>query len=620
MTATLRKSGAIAAAALLATSCAVRQPLATTTPDSPTQTVALTQPGDITVPLTLPALPERSVQYAYHSNYINTVEVRLRDSLGNEAVQYVARNAYLATSRASGNINVRFQNVMPGTFTLTVRSSHERLLAESGRIAYDGLRDVFFLDGDGDETFDPGETEMRVLSKSGATSDVSNFIVFDPSNIDSTWIFPTALRTDTTVTHAGFGTGGATQSITPGQTTTVAVTVGQVPQWAPQMLNAVRTVTAGETVVWNVKDGNAVQASDMLLVNAGAGVTAGIVDAADFDATKLHVYKPTVDTVAGTLTFIPTRATHPDTATSPTGMPVWLARGQAVSELGVTAMTAPQLRVYPAAVDATRSLIYTVDSHVGAGDSSTIQYDLRDAYDNRVAGNVANTNTVPLGNAAMANSELAMDYAVVTSSVANGADLAPFLLPGRTKGRVNAAGVFTQGIDAAAVLTEPATYSALRADALTTSPFQLLKLDVPHHLYENNLGSFGGGAHDYELKIANNPADPASTVKWISFERVGGPVIASGSARVDLATPRTISLDIHPGPDGVVPTPLMKADEKPVVLWINQAIDPVQDSGTIFTVTDYGKRRYNDTDTVRVRVRRKNTPLFTKDVTFIWSN
>jgi hypothetical protein len=619
MNAKLLKSGAIAAAALLATSCAVRQPLAPHTADSPTQTLDVKVPGDVTVPLTLPALPERSVQFAYDRNYINTVEVRLRDSLGNESVQYVARNAYLSGSTAAGTVNVRFHNVMPGVFNLTVRSSHERLLADTGRIAYDGLRDVFFRDGDGDETFDPGETEMRVIAKSNATSATSPFIVFDAANIDVNWVFPASLRTDVTATHAGFGTGGATQSITPGTTTTVAVTVGQVPQWNPALLNALQTVTAGEPVVWSLKDGSAVQASDMLLVNGSAGVTAGIVDAADFDDAKRTLYKPTTDAVAGTVTFTPTVATHPDAATPPTAWPVWMARGQAVSEMGVSAMTAPRLIVHPAIVTEAQSRIHALDSHVSAGGVSALQYDLRDAYGNRVAGNVANVNAVSLGSAAMANSELAMDYAVVASSVANGADLAPFLLPGRTKGRVNGAGDFSQGSEAAALFTEPATYSALRADAVTVSPFKLLKLDIPHHLYEANLGSFGGGAHDYVLNISDDLRSDDPNFYWLALQRVGGPTIASASAKIDLTTTRSIALEVHPGPEGVEPTPLLPTTP-PVLLWINKAIDPLQDDGTVFTVTDYGKRRYNDTDTVRVRVRRQNSEIFTKDVMFGWSN
>ncbi len=619
MNVTLRQSGAIAAAALLATSCAVHQPLAPLTADSPMQTLELKAPGDVTVPLTLPAIPARGVQYAYNRNMINTVEVRLRDALGNESVQYVARNAYLSGSTAAGTVNVRFHNVLPGTFTLTVRSSHERLLAETGRIAYDGLRDVFFRDGDGDETFDPGETEMRVIAKSGTTSANSSFIVFDAANLDVNWVFPASLRTDTTATQAGFGTGGATQSITPGQTTTVAVTVGQVPQWNPALLNAVRTVTAGESVVWSVKDGSALQASDMLLVNGSAAISGGIVDAADFDDAFRTLYKPTIDAVAGTVTFTPTVATHPDTASSPTAWPVWLARGQAVSEMGVSALTAPNLIVHPAIVTEAQSRVYALDSHVAAGGASTLQYDLRDTYGNRVAGNVTNVNAVPLGNAAMANSELAMDYAVVSSSVANGAELAPFLLPGRTKGRVDGAGVFTQGADAAALFTEPATYSALRADAVTESPFKLLKLDIPHHLYEANLGAFGGGAHAYVLNISDDLRSADPNFYWLALQRVGGPVIASASARVDLTATRSIALEVHPGPDGVEPAPLLPT-ASPVLLWINRAIDPLQDDGSVFTVTDYGKRRVNDTDTVRVRVRLQNTEVFSKDVTFGWSN
>lgn len=617
----LRKSGAIAVTALLATSCAVRQPLATSTVKAPSPTVGGASPGAVVVPLSLPGLPQRSVQYAYDRNYINTVEVRLRDSLGHERIQYVTRNAYLSDSRAAGTVNLYFHNVMPGEFTLTVRSSHEPLLAQTGRISYDSFRDVFFLDDDGDATFDVGEREFRVIYKSGSTHENSKFLVFDPAHIDPDWIFPPALRTDTSSTAAGFGIGGATSSIVAGQTTTVAVQVGQMPQWAPQVLETVLTVTAGSTVSFAVKDGNALKDSDRVLVNAGATATGGIITSADFDASKLHVYLPEIDPDAATFSFTPTRATHPDAASAPTAMPLWLARGQAISEGGATDLTAPKIRVLPALVDPTHSHIYGLQSHVPAGGTSLIRYDLRDAYGNRVAGNVPDVNAVPLNQASMANSELALDYAVVSSTVRNGAEAPPFLLPGMTKGRV-IGGIFTQGASAAGLMTEPATYSAIRADTITPSPFKLTKLDIPTHLFEANPGQFGAGAHEYRLLIEDNPANPGSTTKWLIFERVGGPVIATGSAVVDpnVANARTIPLYMPAPPEGVSPEPLMNPAEQPVMLWIDQAIDQALDHNTRFTVTDYGKRSIHDTDTVRVRVRQKDTALFHQDVTFGWSN
>ena len=317
----LRKSGATVAAALLASSCAVRHP-AGTTPDPAAP--AAPQAGGVVVPVTLPALAEQSVQHVYHRNYINTVEVRLRDSLGNEAVQYVARNAYLATSRASGTVNVPFHNVMPGTFTLTVRTSHERLLSETGRISYDGLRDIFFVDGDGDELFDPGENEPRLISKSGSTNTNSNFLVFAPQHIDPNWIFPDALRTDTSTVSAGFGIGAATESIVAGQTTQVAVTVGQVPRWTSAVPMTSREVTAGEAITLTVADGDVLHAVDMVTVVApSVSFTRGIVD---LGAPLLNSYAPTVDATAGTVVFTPTRSTNGGVGSAPGAWPIWLTR------------------------------------------------------------------------------------------------------------------------------------------------------------------------------------------------------------------------------------------------------------------------------------------------------
>ncbi len=619
MNAILRNSGAIAAAALLASSCAVRQPLQPPTVESSSQKVELKTPGDVTVPLTIPALPERGVQYAYDRNTINTIEVRLRDALGNESVQYVARNAYLSGSQAGGIVKVTFSNVMPGVFTLTVRSSHERLLAATGRIAYDGLRDVFFLDGDGDQAFDPGEIEPLVIWKSGTTNANSNFITFARNFVDVGWVFPDALRTDVSSTRAGFGTGGATESIIPGGTTQVAVTVGQVPQWNSTLLNSTRTVIAGDPVVMSVVDGSALQASERVLVNGSATLEAGIVRAADFDDAKLSLYAPTIDAAAGTVTFTPTRATHPNAAVTPTAWRLWLSRGQAIAEPGLTALNAPKLIVHPAFVKKASSRIYGLDSHLSNTGTSAIQYDLRDEYGNRVAGNIANVNAINLASVSMVNSLVTMDYAVYShtyaADVRNG--LNPFILPGRTTGTVSAGGVYTQGATAADVLTRSASYSA------TPAGIQVKRLEVPYHVYASDPLNFGIGDHDYVLNFAADPGGDGNK-RVASLTRVGGPLVASGSVTLDTVartTPRDITLNQALPPAAALPVPIKSEREVSVILTLPPGtLDPDAANGTVFTVTDYGARRVEDVDTVRARVLNNKAEYFFEDIPFRWSN
>jgi hypothetical protein len=625
MNAILRNSGAIAAAALLASSCAVRQPLVPGTVESSSQKVELKTPGDVTVPLTIPALTEPGVQYAYDRNTINTIEVRLRDALGNEAVQYVARNAYLSGSQAGGIVKVTFSNVMPGDFTLTVRSSHERLLAATGRISYDGLRDVFFLDGDGDQAFDPGETEPQVIWKSGTTSANSHFVTFAPDHVDASWIFPTAMRTDLSLTRAGFGVGGATGSIVPGGTTQVAVTVGQLPQWDATIRNTVRTVIAGEPVAMMVLSTGLVQPSDMIMIDGGVGITGGVVDAADFidssvvAGAKLSLYAPTTDVAAGTVTFTPTYATHPDSASSPTAWPVWLSRGQAVSELGVSAATTPKLIVHPALVNDLLSSIYGQASHVAAGDASPIRYDLRDAFANRVAGNLVGRNSVPLGNVSMANTAITMDYGVYSHSYAEEAQVGmnPFILPGRTTGTVDGAGVFTQGTTPPELMTRAASYS------VSQGGIRIKRLEVPYHVYDSDPLKFGPGDHDYRLNFVADPGGDANK-RVASLTLVGGPVVATGSVTLDTAArtePRDILLNQAEPDASAKPVPLKSERGVSVILTLPPGtLDVGAENGTVFTVKDYGARRVTDRDTVRVRVLKNKELHFSKDVVFGWAN
>ncbi len=619
MNAFLRKNGAIAVAALLATSCAVHQPLVTT----PAETASQTQvPGSVVVPLTLPALSGPSVQYAYDRNMINTVEVRLRDALGNESVQYVARNSYLAGSRASGTINVTFFNVLPGVFTLTVRSSHERLLSATGQITYDGLRDIFFVDADADHVFDPGENEFRVISKSGSTTANSNFLVFDPEHVVPAWAFPDALRTDTSSTQAGFGIGAATQSIVAGQTTQVAVTVGQVPKWATTEPYSSREVTAGDEVTLAVANAGAIQSSDQILVTSPAlAFTSGIID---LDASPFSLFSPTVNVDAGTAKFTPTISTNPDPDSAPTSWPIWLVRGQAAAETGLITngggTNAPKIIVHPAIVNTAASRVYGKDHHLSPGGTSTVQYDLRDTHGNRVAGNIDGVNKVSLGSVRRANAGIEIDFTVVSHTY-NIPDprnaLMPFILPGRTTGKVSGSGVYTQGNAAPDLITTAATYSVGGGG----TALRISQLEVPYFVYKDNAASFGtAGNNTYTLGVIADPLGNGNLVATLSLTNgpLGAVSVPIASASVDPAAGKQVFL-VPPGvAAGTMPLPVQPSGS-PVILQVPADRDlRLADNGTTFVVTSYGSRRVSDTDRVRLRVLNGKNSLFTKDVDYQW--
>lgn len=621
MHAILKKSGAIAAAALLATSCAVRPPMASHPAPDAAQTVEVKTPGTVTVPLTLPEISERALQYTYDRNSINTVEVRLRDALGNEWVQYVVRNAYLAGSRASGTINVTFYNVMPGTFTLTVRSSHRRLLSADGPITYDGLRDLFFVDDDGDHAFDVGEDEMRLVSMSAATVAASNFLVFALDYRMPSWAFPDALRTDTSSTKAGFGIGGATQSIIPGTTTQVAVTVGQVPIWGTTEPYSSREVTAGDTVTLSVANADALQPVDRVMVtHPSVNFPNGIHNWAD---TRFNVYSPTVNATAGTAVFNPTVATNPDADSAPASWPIWLVRGQAAAEIGLTpnapGTNAPKIIVHPALVNSNASRAYGTDHHLSQGQTTTVRYDLRDAHGNRVAGNVPGVNGVSLTSVRRANAGVELDFAVVSHTYnvpdpRNG--LMPFILPGRTTGTVSGTGVYTQGNARPDLITTAATYSV----AGPGNVLRISQLEVPYFVYKSNAASFGTtGANTYTLNVASDPVTAENLIATLSLTNgpAGAVNVPIASASVD-PTAKPLVLGAAGVPSGTLPLPIQPLGT-PVIIQLPEGRDlRLADNGTTFQVTGYGARRVSDTDRVRMRVLNGKNALFTKDVDFQW--
>jgi|GEM_PF-2416696 len=621
MHAFLRKSGAIAAAALLASSCAVRPPVSPQVPQTDTQTLEVKSPGTVTVPLTLPEHADRNVLYAYDRNYINTVEVRLRDSLGNESVQYVVRNAYLAGSRAGGDVNVTFFNVMPGTFTLTVRSSHLRLLAADGPVKYDGLRDIFFVDGDADHAFDVGEDEVRVISMSAATVATSNFLVFASDARMAGWAFPDALRTDTTTTAAGFGIGAATQSIVANQTTQVAVSVGQVPKWEITEPLSSREVTAGEAVTLKIANAQAMQPVDQVMVTSpGVTFTSGIPN---FGDSRFNLYPPTVNAENGTAVFMPTVATNPDSDTPPASWPIWLARGQAVAETGLTpnavSTNAPKIIVHPALVNRDASRAYGTTHHVSPGMTATVRYDLRDTHGNRVAGNIAGVNNVGIGSVRRANAGVEIDFAVVSHTYnvpdpRNG--LMPFILPGRTTGTVSSTGVYTQGNTAPGLITTAATYSV----AGPANMLRISQLEVPPHVYKANAASFGtAGSNTYTLDLVADTANAGNFIATLSL--TNGPL---GAVNVPIASdsvdPAVKTLVLKPAgvPAGTLPMPMDMLGNPVIIQGPGERDLRLTDTGTTFQVTDYGARRVSDSDRVRMRVLNGKNQLFTKDVDFQW--
>lgn len=619
----LRIYGAIAAATLLVAGCAAHPPASSLAmSDAQTQVIRHEAKGNIVVPLNMPALGEdRGVQYAYSNAYINTVEVRLRDSLGNESVQYVVRNAYLNTSRSAGSVNVTFFNVLPGTFTLTVRTSHQRLLSAAGPVKFDGLRDVFFLDGDADDAFDADETEIRVISGNRN----SNFLVFAPANLNAADVLPWSLRSDSSTTNAGFGLGGATQSINPGSTTTVTVNVRQAPRWGDALWSSTREVTAGEAVSLPVSDIANVQASDRVALSDPSGFTLsnGI---ADVGSASLHPYAPAIDTTASTVSFTPTRATIGAVNSAPAAWRLWLARGQAVSENGYTTnyANAPRIAVWPALADISASRFYGSTAHVSPNQTATVYYDLRDTYGNLVAGNVPSVNQQSLAAVRLANAGITMDYAVVGYSTSPDPRTLtnPFMLPGRTIGTVSGSGTYTQGSTAPGPITTAATYSATMSGG-GDSPIRMTRLDVPFWIWDANRGNFGVGNHAYTLKFLTDPADGTKT--WVYLERTGGPIIASESIRTSSLTntqafAQSFPLKLPNPAAGTLPLPINPTQTSPVVINVpaNENLDPGVYDNMTFTVTNYGARKVSDSDTVRARVLNNRTQHFVGDVQFQW--
>lgn len=607
-----RLSGLLFAGSLLLAGCATTVP--TIQPAAAPQTLTMTQaqPGQVTVPLAIPAL-ERSTQYLYNKNYLNTIEVRLRDSLGNESVQVIARNAYLAGSSAAGTVNLTFYNVMPGTFTLTVRTSHRQLVGATATIEYDGIRDVFYADANNDNLFNTGDTEYPLVSGNKS----AYYLVFAGDAAFTTALFPASERQNATSIPAGFGLGGATGSIVAGQTTAVSATVAQPVRWGDQAWVSTREVSAGEPVTLSVANADQVLAADQVLVaeNGANGYISNDNGLFNFLRSNLNQYAPTVDTGAGTVTFTPTRATSTAVNSAPSEWYVHMARGAATSELGQTTFTnAPKLMVWPAAMDPNNS--YALQSSPYG--PSNLYYNLRDSYGNLVLGNLSGINEMTAATLRRANSTLtAPDFTVVTyattadsGATANLRNTYPFLVPGKTVGTM-AGNAYSQGSVTPTWATQGATYSVNPG----TSPVRVTRLEVPYHTYLTNTGAFSSNTPTYVLNVASDPNNGSNF--WVSLKTQGTNVVVASSSISQSAT-GNLQLAYITASATTLPTPCYPTQGFPVVLNTGTALT-LTDDGTTFAVSNLGSRKINDTDTVRVRALLNKTNVgFSKDLTLIW--
>ncbi len=598
MTKFLRHTGLTVAATLTVAGCA-SGPTNLAPPSGAAASVrsAITKGGDVTVPISIPGLNGRGVQYIYNKNYINTVEVTLTDSLGNPQTQWVARNTYLAGSSAAGTAAVTFHDVMPGTFTLTVRTSHVALLGTNDSIIYDGQVGAFYSGGNHAN----GGTLLNVLSGDKTTA----FVVFDDAyNASNGEPYATAIFdpviSDTTTTLAGFGVGAATASVVTGQTTSVAVSVGQLPHWDPSTDSTSLDVTAGAAVSMPVADVADVQATDQVMMGA-------VLDHGLF-TLGAGTSQYDVATTSSAVTFVPTVSTFGN-ATD-----VYLSRGQAASAWAEN--TWPTVTVWPALATNSTSVINASQNALTASGQATIGLDLRDSFNNFVYGNGLNGNNA--GNPHRANAYLSEDYNVVGYEYGPDATGGyPFIVPGKTSGTF-AGNTYFQGSVPATLTGASASVSTFLASNTATDSVQLTQMEIPYFLYNyaqaHALAAFATGA--YTLSVIPNPA-PGSTYLWVSLAGPNGVTIASSSIDPTSAS-RTVSLGLTTAELGAAVQP---ANTIPVVLTLGNGVTLGSPYNNLyFTVNSFGARKIGDTDTVEVRVLNNNQALWTKNLAFSWTD
>lgn len=548
----------------------------------PPESVQARHPGALAVPVRLPALGARSVQYTYNNGYINALEVMVVDSLGNHQAFVICRNPSSVGS-PGGLVNVLFQNVAPGTAWITVRTTYKQLVGPGLMLAPTSPTSATF-------TLNGGPNAVTAV-QGDLTSSV---LVFKSTDLGGTPSAPSVLSfyqnngaselNDTTSTNGGYGVGAATGSVVPGNTATVSIAVSQPGAFASSLLGTTRQIDAGNPVTIPVS--NLYPGDRVVVVRAGAPSPTS--DFLDLTKTTDDFY-PITDNGDGTGTFTPTRST------AGAAVAYYLSRGETLSLVGATppSVSLAQLNVHPSVVSPPNCTT-RIGSDDGlstlarsAGATDTVYLTLRDRFNNLITSSDFGART-------MAGFAWRPTVEPSFTALNNGTNPVAFV-PGLTVGTVTTPvydpvsqtwqSTFTQGATPATATGATASFSVGAATNVTSASY----------LYDPSNVT---GTATYVLGVGNDPTITNSPQRlWVSLYRTsvaGANFIASTSYQplVTVAAGATLSLTPS-APSG--PAMMLRLTTK-----ANTDL-AAADNGTTLSPT-VGTRSAGDTDRATFRI------------------
>jgi len=574
---------------LIVSACAPFGPAAISPPGAMAPTVAAQAKGSLTVPVRLPALDARAVQFEYNKGYVNTLEVVLVDSLGVHQSFLVCRNPG-STGSPGGETAVVFQNVAPGQVTVTVRTTYKRFVGPGCRLVPDADSPVrFWLDG-GEQVVVPvaGDADQPVLvfrsqdlveSGSPGPAPIS-LLAFHETNDGQSEL------SDVSSVVGGYGVGAATGSVSPGVSATVSIQVAPVPRFDASVLNMpARQADAGLSISFKALN---LQPGDQVVVVRGDPPDT----ASDFfDLTQKGTYDVYPLKINGTTaTFTPTRATGGQESY------YYLSRGEMLSYLGGTATDnrLARINVHPGDVSSTTSTVrfgsddQVVPLPLAPGETDTLYIVLRDKWGNAITDADFGVRRT-----------YRYDWSAAVEPPADAPDHAAYL-PGQTIGTVTApswdanlklwTAAFTQGTVAPAFETKEASYSLT-----PTTNGKITGLDWIF----DPVGTVTTGPQAYTLGVEPDPHYPDATVQplWVSLHAgAGTDSVPIASASVELQSEgATLSIGASGDYGSFLPATMLKLG------LASGSLLSTDDDGTSFTSVP-GKRAIGDCDKVVFRI------------------
>jgi hypothetical protein len=613
--------GALTAASLcVVVACAPRLGVVPTSSPVGSQAVKtmVGQPGSLVVPVQFPAAHGRKVQYAYNNGFINAIEVTVADSLGRHLSYMVLRNPG-AVGQPGQQVPVLFQNVAPGVATVTVRTSFVQLIGANQRLRpVAGSPSQFTDSNNGNQTVTAvvGDITQPVLVFSstdlGATATSPTQLSFYNSNnsqVTSPSTNNSSELNDTTTTLGGYGVGAATGSVAANNTSTVSITVGQMPAFASSVIGTTRQIDAGTQVEIPLTSTASFQAGDQILVARGSNIqtTSDFVDITKTNQYDLYPAQIAVDgTVA--ITFTPTRSTwSPSNPFNQSGaVNYYLCRGEAVSLIGGTASGAGpgqgvnlcMLWVHPAALSVANSSVTTGADDGGltnsfaraANQTDTINITLKDSFGNLVTGPDFGTRQMDsyVWRPMMQQQTTALNLANNSNNVVwvPGSTIGTLTTPSYNAGTGTFQSTFTQG--GAAATQRGASASAMPNVGGTNIASASFIYDPGNT----------GGATFYTIAVAQDPTFPTNPNRiWWTLNRNGSTFLASGSYLTAAAAPAVINLTPS-NPTGIPQVVRMYPNT------VGGADFAINDNGLRFNVTP-GARTVLDQDVARFRIYRQ---------------